>query len=737
MTRTAAIILLLLLLPALVQGQYIHEISLLDLGAGSEDYSPVPMEGGFVMSSLRESAGAIDVKDARTGKPLADMYWVPFRNGVAGHPVLFSTNLTTPVNEGPADFTNGGRTICYTRNLTVPKKLSGGKRGDGQLGLFFSDNSNEIWGQPRAFEHNSPRHAVMHPAFSPDGRTLYFTSDMPGGFGGFDLYSSTLTSSGWSDPINLGDRINGPGNEVFPRIQADGTLFFSSDRSGGLGRLDIYESSNLTGTWSTPVALPEPINSPANDVGYTLLPGSHDALMSSDRNGTDRIYFVKRTIPKFRDCKEQQRDNFCYAFKARKHAATKDLPLDHMWDLGDGNRLPGHSVNHCYDDPGTYEVRSLLVDRKTGSVFHVLSVNEIHVLKHEQAFISAPDTVRTGRQVAFDPLRSHLPGITAAEYHWDMGDGVIRRTPRVIHQFKAPGEYTVRLDILSTADGQGRITNTCSTRRMVVLDRYREQEDQSVVALYQDAQGISHQFEFQELPFDHMGMAFEHGAEVTFSVELFASRERVSLNDPRFEEVRRLYRVVEHFDLQRGVYTYSVGETSDMKELYAVFQKVKDLDFLDAEVFVMQMEKLLDMSQLEMASLKDLNKSRLRTDAIQFRSKSAVLDESSYAILDQLLGILEQHRQLHVVIEAHTDDIGTEQANMELSQQRAASVVGFLVLHGISPDRMLPIGHGKNQPIATNKTEEGRSKNRRVEFRLAVKDELPTLVNIQKHRRTP
>src|SRR5690606_16513196 len=206
----------------------------------------------------------------------------------------------------------------------------------------------------------------------PDGHTLYFASDMPGGFGGMDLYRSERTPEGWSAPVNLGPAVNGPANEVFPTVHPDGTLYFSSDRAGGLGKLDIYRTARENGKWSTPAGLPAPVNSPHNDYGYAALPGGFEALFTSNRDGKDAIHIAKRTVPKFRDCAEQQRNNYCYAFKARPHAAMRSLPLDHVWDLGDGTRTTDLAANHCYKAPGTYEVRSMLTDRKSGAVFHVL-----------------------------------------------------------------------------------------------------------------------------------------------------------------------------------------------------------------------------------------------------------------------------------------------------------------------------------------------------------------------------
>jgi outer membrane protein OmpA-like peptidoglycan-associated protein len=719
----AAIHILLAASASYAQAQEIFEVVPMDLGPQTEDYAPVLHGDGFTMCSIRETGGAIAFKDADTGKPLADLYWVPLNGEVPGTPILFSANLATPVNEGPASFTDQGNLIAFTRNQILPKRLSNMKAANSQLGIYFSKKANDVWGGPEAFEYNSTKHSTMHPAFDPSGRVMIFASDMPGGTGGLDLYSCERTGSGWSTPKNLGPTVNTEFNEGFASFAPDGSLYFSSNRTVGFGKLDIFHTIFGTNGWSEPLHMAAPINSPGNDLGMAVHADGRTGLFSSDREGTDRIHSFKRTVPKFRDCAAQLKNNYCYSFRSKPHAATRSLPLEHVWDMGDGTRINELVANHCYERPGSYQVRSILVDRKTGSVFHELDAHELLIDDHFQAWISSPDTVRTGRTLALDASRSQLQGMVANEYHWDMGDGSLSSGLHTHHTFRRPGTYQIKLDVLSAPGANGTIQNRCNTRTIVVLDKFKDHEDMAVVATYQDALGNTHSFEYQELPSDHFSMTEDDLADATFSVELFATKERMSLDDPKFAEVRKLYRVVERFDPVRAVYTYSVGETNDMEELYKVFQKVKELQFLDAEVFQLQLEQLVDLSQLDLRSLQELNNTKLRTSAIHFEFMSAEIAPGSEEVLDRITDMMRQHPEVKLVIEAHTDDIGSRSYNFELSEQRAGSVRAYLEAQGVATERLVPVGHGKNQPIASNKTEEGRQENRRVEFRMTVKGE--------------
>ncbi len=705
-------------LPA--RAQHIHEVHPLGISPGGEDYAPVYLDSGFVICSVRDNAALIGFVDSESGKPLSDLYYVPFAQGKAGAPVLFSQNLCTPVNEGPASFTDDGRTISFTRNQVLPKKFSNMRAANGQLGLFFSWFEEGAWSAPESFQYNDPKSSNMHPAFSQDGRTLIFSSDRPGGMGGMDLYRCVRNGTGWSAPENLGPAVNSPLDEVYPRLQTDGRLHFSSNRPGGMGGLDIYLAQAQEGGWLHPEAMPAPINSIHNEHGFNQLPDGFQALISSDRDGSDAIYLTKLTVPKFRDCTEQKPNNYCFSLRKRQHAASSTIPVDHYWDMGDGTRIKGYQAQHCYKKPGVYKVRSLLIDRQSGELFHELGAQQLEVADLQQAWVAVQDTVRTGRRVELHGSLSHLPGMVPAEYHWDLGDGTRSEGARIVHSYKQAGVYQVKLDVIGVPDATGGIANRCNTRTVIVMDRFKDHEDEAVVAEYQDAFGKTHTFEYQELPFDDVSLNGEDLIDAVFSVQLFASKERVDLDDARFVQIRKLYRVVERFDPVAGVYTYSVGETKNPEELYRVFKKVKELQFLDAEVFALREEKLIDLSQLDMASLEDLNNKKLRTSAIHFAYKSAELQVESHEVLQQVVGLMRQHPELRLVIEAHTDDIGGHRYNFTLSQSRALAVMDYLVEEGVLPMRMVPIGHGKNHPIASNKTEQGRALNRRVEFRMTV-----------------
>ncbi len=181
-----------------------------------------------------------------------------------------------------------------------------GKTEIVRLGLFFSPvdantfpkGTNKVDLQP--FPYNSTQYNVGHACFSPDGNTLYFASDMPGGFGKSDIYKSTYSNGSWGKPENLGSTINTAYDEMFPSISHDGDLFYASKGLVGLGGLDIFMARHSNGNFEEPENLGYPINTSADDFAITLTKEGNKAYFSSNRGDHyDRIYETNMYVPEF------------------------------------------------------------------------------------------------------------------------------------------------------------------------------------------------------------------------------------------------------------------------------------------------------------------------------------------------------------------------------------------------------------------------------------------------------
>ena len=126
---------------------------------------------------------------------------------------VFSRELLTNLNDGPATFFSDESVVYYSRNQDTTSKLRDVFDRQNKLGLYRAERLNGKYVNITPFKYNSPEYSITTPALSPDGMRLYFASDMPGGYGGADLWYCELRNNEWANPVNLGPTINSKGNE--------------------------------------------------------------------------------------------------------------------------------------------------------------------------------------------------------------------------------------------------------------------------------------------------------------------------------------------------------------------------------------------------------------------------------------------------------------------------------------------------------------------------------------------
>lgn len=255
-----------------------------------------------IFASSRNFTVGIQRRAAWNDQPFLDLYVAQRGNGGE---LSMATPLDGAVNsklhEGPATASRSGDALWFTRNNPEKGRSPDGQGGVNRLGIHSARPQGNGWGDVRPFTFNNPDISVGHPALSPDGRSLYFASDMPGGLGGTDIYVCHDQGGEWSEPENLGPSVNTPYNEVFPFISASGTIYFSSNGHPGLGGLDVLAAKPLSGGgFKTAVNVGAPVNGPKDDFGFIIDAQEKHGYFSSNRPGgmgDDDIYAFEMLAP--------------------------------------------------------------------------------------------------------------------------------------------------------------------------------------------------------------------------------------------------------------------------------------------------------------------------------------------------------------------------------------------------------------------------------------------------------
>ena len=213
----------------------------------------------------------------------------------------FSKELNTKFHEANITFTNDGKTIYFTRNINENGNRKKDKNKITQLGVYTANLVDGIWTNVQSLPFNSDTYSVIHPALNKENDRLYFSSDMPGTFGSFDIFYVTIDANGnFGKPINLGTEINTKTRDQFPFISDEGKLFFASDGHPGFGLLDVFMSEVNGEGYSKPLNLGLPINTNLDDFSFIYNDATKTGFFSSNRTdgkGDDDIYSFLQTAP--------------------------------------------------------------------------------------------------------------------------------------------------------------------------------------------------------------------------------------------------------------------------------------------------------------------------------------------------------------------------------------------------------------------------------------------------------
>ena len=256
------------------------------------DYGTFVYDNKIYFASARDTGNFSQRKHTWTGEYFTNLY---FSSVDSVKVKKIKNGLNSKFHEATPVFTKDGKTVYFTRNNYVNGKKGKSDKKINFIKLYQATLQNNKWTNITALPFASDNYSTAHPALSPDERTLYFASDMPGTLGQSDLYKVSINDNGgFGTPENLGKTINTEGKETFPFVTDENEIYFASDGHPGLGGLDVFAGKlNKDGTISDIQNLGNDINSPQDDFAYVIDPVSRIGYFSSNKDGgqgSDDIY---------------------------------------------------------------------------------------------------------------------------------------------------------------------------------------------------------------------------------------------------------------------------------------------------------------------------------------------------------------------------------------------------------------------------------------------------------------
>lgn len=645
----------------------IYTITHLPINSGFDDFAPAMLGNSLVFASDRETGVTVKRTSMWTGNPFAELYQVDFQanNNGAGDltfatPGKLTGDVNTRFHEASASFSADGQTIYFTRNNFNDGNTGRSEEGLVKLSIYTARKlQNGAWGDVTILPFCSTEFSTVHPSISPDGKRLYFASNRPGGFGGMDLYYSDLNSGQWSAPINMGPVVNTEGNEIFPFVSNNGRVYFASNGHSGLGGLDIFYTVALA---NSEWSMPVNVGAPINS-------NQDDFGISIASEGSWGFFTSDRDGGAGRDD--------IYAFQ--KNAAPVELvvidaltkkPVSGATVL---NTTTGITLTANSDGIVSFDLK------KSECANFTITKKGYETL--EKTGCAADNANGQVTRLEFELQK--LTNFSVQGIVFDMSDGYPAEGARItlLNDCGKP----IAEPFLTGPDGRFKFKldkNCCYTVRAA--------KDGFIAAV---GEGICTKNPAQSAV-----------TKVNLSLEPYRDAEGFIV-DNADKAVR-----------QGPVYNDITGLYENQDGSPATFDLGNGMDVRDGVLYDNGVPSHPDESHWQRGSDGFLVN-------LYYDFNSAQLRPESFPELSKLLKMLHENPDFLVEIASHTDSRGSDDYNLQLSQQRADGVVDWLVSKGIARERLTARGYGETKLVNGCKngvpcSESEHQLNRRTEFRI-------------------
>ncbi|MFA7273829.1 MAG: PKD domain-containing protein [Crocinitomicaceae bacterium] len=413
------------------------------------EYNFVPVKNGAFFLSDRSDLNLVQIKDHENGN-INRIYFCSERGGKYGKPKVVDIKFSNHM--GSFSVNQDGNYIVFTGRQS---------KNSTTVGLFQTEKIGGNWSRPTLVIKNQNETNFTDPFFNAPGDTLFFASDMAGGFGGLDIYRATGEKGAWSNFTNLGKSVNSSFNDRFP-VYVNQQLYYTSNRPEGKGGLGIYSLSLENDVIALPIH--SPINSEFDDFNCAIGP-NQEIFFTSNREGTDDIYKIATHFPDF-ECFSYVEKVRCYEFY-EENSEQKDTTLfRYEWNMGDGALYSTVSTDHCFKDTGLYLVTLEIREIQSDTLVAKPTQMEVWIEDPIQLEMNRLDSILVGRVFSVTVLNEMEDENTS--FYWNFGDGTFAFGKTVDHTYKQVGSFEVSVGRIEKNSGEER--KICTSMQIIVKE---------------------------------------------------------------------------------------------------------------------------------------------------------------------------------------------------------------------------------------------------------------------------
>lgn len=663
------------------------------LNSSTQDYCAIEYSAGLLFSTNRQERDSNHQDDS-------NFYYSAYtETGIPDAPVFYQSSINSVLKEGVATVSPDGQELVFSR----------AEPGTKRVHLYSAENLNGQWQNISKLSINVAGYLSGHPAFSADGKRIYFASNRPGGLGGTDLYYSDKKDGDWAGPVNLGPVVNSPHNELYPFMDKDKGLYFSSNRTGGNGGLDIYMTYEQSpGNWQIPLNPGLALNSPKDDFGIYIFKNRYGGYLSSDREGGK---------------------------------GGSDI---YQWELEDCISIAGQLVNKNKQALPIENVRITANDSKTNASletrtdktgkfeFCLACQAEYSIKAFPEGFYLNEIFISTKNR---DCKRPEPMEAVIQLFEIETRD-IARNNPNT-NEFKTTQPLNGKelkerneknkamLESISIAEdiaeGEGAILTEEGDRKFreekaaLIAENTVEAIDNTTMKLYPEIPHIYHDFDSYRISekdhqyLDDLVSYLKINPALKLAVNSYTDITGTEvynnwLSDQRAGEVQ-------NYLVERGIESSRIiaeGRGEDMASKKLPESRRTEFLIINEDVSGSDDEYSENIINTEIAK-------------IHYGFDAYLLDKAARKEVELVIEKLKEHPDWQLEIVSHTDSRGSKVYNRRLSEKRAGEVRRFILSKGISGERVTATGKGEAELLNECSDSIGCSrsqhlKNRRTEF---------------------